>query len=111
MSEADWIEYTGTIGKRKPFVVTENDVVKNLTGWTITLKAWIEGEDALAFSGSVVVTDAENGECYYEFKNGDLPSTLARRWLLVQLWLDEDAGDDLVPTETKRLQIKEGPPA
>lgn len=108
---ADWIEYTGTVGKRKPFRVTENGVAKSIAGYTVKFKAWVEGESALTIDGTCVPIVEADGTCYYEFQAADLPSELAGVDLLTQLILDEDAGTDYFPTETKLLQIKEGAPA
>lgn len=108
---ADWIEYTGTVGKRKPFRITENGVAKPLTGYTIYFRAWQEGKSTNDIAGTCTPLVESDGTCYYEFKADDLPSKLAGKDLLVQLILDEDNGTDYLPTEVRLLQIKEGAPA
>ncbi len=108
MPEVDWIEYEGVVGKEKPFLVKENGSAKNITGWTVSLRVWAEASGTLLFSGTCDHVVSVSGTCKYVFVSGDI-SIGDKGDYLSQLILT--SGNDVIPTETKKLKIKEGSPA
>jgi hypothetical protein len=107
--DADWIEYTGTIGKKIPIAIFERGVAKDLSGYTVYLRMWLEKEDHLLINRECIKTDEDNGKVEFTFEAGDLPSSLAGKDLFIQAVLIDDQ-NNFLPTKVKVLNVKEGAP-
>ena len=68
---ADWEVKKGNYGWQQQFTVKEKDgSVKDLTGYTVTLKVW--SNSTLKFSGECTLdADPTSGKCYYPVQNID----------------------------------------
>lgn len=61
------------------FTITKNGSPISLTGATVRLKFRKQSSDMNIFSRVCTVSDAANGQCYYDWQSGDLANTGAHR--------------------------------
>ena len=80
---ADWNVTKGDYGWTQEFTVKDaNGDVKDLTGYTVTLKVW--DSTGLKFSGSCDLNaDPKTGKCTYSVKNTDFSDEGDFLWILV----------------------------
>ena len=70
---ADWEVKKGNYGWQQQFTIKEKDgSVKDLTGYTVTLKVWKQNATSNKFSGTCTLdADPTTGICYYEVQEMD----------------------------------------
>lgn len=88
------------------FNVKEADgsTIKNISGYTVTLKVWSSKSDLL-LSGTCTVCSGDLGTCYYTVTSGSFPSP-KRYWFELELV----KGTELIDTDTYTLNVKETAP-
>lgn len=108
MSE-EWVVKKFNRGFNQPFIIKENDGVtaKNVSGYTIYVKAWEKGVTTTIVSGTCTIASATTGYVYYTLVSGIF---VKPGKFLFELELISSGNVELRDTYTYSLRVEDSAP-
>lgn len=105
----EWVVKRLNRGFNQPFTIKENDGVtaKNVSGYTVVVKAWEKGATTTIVSGSCVIASATTGYVYYTLVSGIF--TKPGKYLF-ELELLSSGNVELRDTYTYSLRVEDSAP-